>query len=256
MRAGSTAVVVVHDGAGLLTCANVGDSRAVLCRDGQAVDLSTDQKPDRPDETARIVDAGGYVTGSRTLGQLAVARALGDKDLKAEVEGALVAEPEIEQWTLRSSDEFVVVACDGLYDVMTSQQVVDFVRERIQRGVVSTYGSNGLADICEQLTREAVHARNSKDNVSVIVAVLTNEPPPKTTAAPKQSSSFSSSALASNSATSNTNNESAGTAIGSASSGSSSSSGGADATKAKKNDINAMDDEELMDFLMDDENFA
>ncbi|KAG1354890.1 hypothetical protein COCNU_07G010020 [Cocos nucifera] len=76
---GSTAVVAVvsHD---RLLVANCGDSRAVLSRGGRAVPLSSDQKPDRPDELARIEAAGGrviYLNGARVHGILAMSRAIG-----------------------------------------------------------------------------------------------------------------------------------------------------------------------------------
>jgi protein phosphatase 2C family protein 2/3 len=265
-RAGSTLVAVVHDGAGLLTCANVGDSRAVLCRNGKAVDLSTDQKPTRSDETARIIDAGGYVTGNRTLGQLAVARALGDKDLKEEIEGALIATPEIEQWALRKEDEFVLVACDGLYDVMTSQEAIDFVRDRLKRGAAS-YGASGLADICEQLTKEAVETRGSRDNVSVIVAIFTDTPStdtPSSQPAATVRSSASSFTSASTAAPSKSSAAAGGgfewksSERNSTAPPSSSSSGESAERRDSKSggDVTKMDDEELMDFMMDDSNFA
>lgn len=76
---GSTAVVAVVSTAEIVV-ANCGDSRAVLCRGGQALPLSTDHKPDRPDELVRIEEAGGrviYWDGARVLGVLAMSRAIG-----------------------------------------------------------------------------------------------------------------------------------------------------------------------------------
>merc|ERR1712232_512314 len=98
---GSTAVVACVVG-GWVWCANVGDSRALLCRDGRAIQLSWDHKPDREDEAERIEAAGGFVTFHRVLGRLAVSRAFGDEEYKvgaAKTDGIsqplVVAEPEI-----------------------------------------------------------------------------------------------------------------------------------------------------------------
>mmetsp|Transcript_53828 Transcript_53828/g.73755 ORF Transcript_53828/g.73755 Transcript_53828/m.73755 type:complete len:93 (+) Transcript_53828:517-795(+) len=78
---GSTAVVVLVLG-NKLVCANLGDARAVLSRNGKALDLSVDYKASRKDEQARIKSQGGYIVFGRVLGRLAVTRAFGDFDCK------------------------------------------------------------------------------------------------------------------------------------------------------------------------------
>jgi serine/threonine protein phosphatase PrpC len=80
-QCGATAVVVLIIG-NKLVCANVGDARAVLCRNGKAVDLSLDHKANRADEQDRIKQQGGYIVFGRVLGRLAVTRAFGDFDCK------------------------------------------------------------------------------------------------------------------------------------------------------------------------------
>ena len=114
---GSTMCAVVIDQQGVLTCSNLGDSRALLCRAGKAVPLSRDQKADSPSEIGRIVESGGFVTDGRVMGDIAVSRAFGDIDFKCEEQVTLSCDPEIYTLPLDAErDEFVVVACDGLWD--------------------------------------------------------------------------------------------------------------------------------------------
>ena len=80
-QSGSTAVVCLIMGKKLI-CANLGDARAVMCRDGQFVELSQDFKASRKDEQERIKSQGGYIVFGRVLGRLAVTRAFGDFECK------------------------------------------------------------------------------------------------------------------------------------------------------------------------------
>jgi len=140
---GCTAVVccIRH---GELIVANAGDCRAVLCRGGQAVNLSEDHKPDLPRESIRITRAGGWVeaehygrvTVHRVNGDLSLSRAIGDleyKQNKGLPPGGqlIIATPDV--WTFQrdADDEFMVIACDGVWDVISSQEAVDFVRARL-----------------------------------------------------------------------------------------------------------------------------
>ena len=79
--AGSTATTVLMLGQRAYCC-NVGDSRTVLSRAGRAIALSSDHKPTREDEAARIKAAGGFIINKRVMGELAVSRAFGDSDFK------------------------------------------------------------------------------------------------------------------------------------------------------------------------------
>ncbi|KAG5455129.1 putative protein phosphatase [Clonorchis sinensis] len=139
---GTTACVALllpYNGIVKLFVANAGDSRAVLCRGTVAVDLSVDHKPEDEDEKSRITAAGGTVTrDGRVNGGLNLSRALGDHSYK-QVQGLPLAaqmitpSPDVTQFDLiPGSDQFLVIACDGVWNSMTSQEVVDFVRERLQ----------------------------------------------------------------------------------------------------------------------------
>ncbi|CAK9226169.1 hypothetical protein BDL97_05G018600 [Sphagnum fallax] len=153
--AGSTASTAVLVGERLLV-ANVGDSRAVICRDGTAVPLSSDHKPNRTDERQRIEDAGGVVmwVGTwRVGGVLAVSRAFGDRLLKRYV----VAEPEIQEDTIKEGVDFLVLASDGLWDVVTNDEAVSMV------GPVPD-----PEDAARMLTDEA-YRRGSADNITCVI---------------------------------------------------------------------------------------
>jgi len=109
----------------VLYSANAGDARGVLCRAGKAVRLTYDHKGSDKQEAKRITDAGGFVMSGRVNGVLAVTRSLGDSSMKEFVVGA----PYTTETELCEEDEFLILACDGLWDVAGDQQAVDLVRE-------------------------------------------------------------------------------------------------------------------------------
>ncbi|PNY12152.1 putative protein phosphatase 2C 59-like protein, partial [Trifolium pratense] len=124
--AGSTASTAILVGDRLIV-ANVGDSRAVICRGGNAIAVSRDHKPDQTDERQRIEDAGGFVMWAGTWrvgGVLAVSRAFGDRLLKQYV----VADPEIQEEKVDSSLEFLILASDGLWDVVSNEEAVAMIK--------------------------------------------------------------------------------------------------------------------------------
>ncbi|CAI9113851.1 OLC1v1014542C8 [Oldenlandia corymbosa var. corymbosa] len=128
-------VAVIRDNQ--LVVANAGDSRCVMSRGGQAYPMSKDHKPDHEHEKERILSAGGYVQFGRVNGSLNLARAIGDMELKQNKElpaerQIVTAHPDITAVELLDEDEFLVLACDGIWDCMSSQQVVDFVREQLK----------------------------------------------------------------------------------------------------------------------------
>lgn len=144
---GCTAVTLLTK-SNTLYCANCGDSRAVLSERGQAVPLSYDHKPSNEEELRRIRAAGGFVEFNRVNGTLALSRALGDFEFKSATrppkDQMVTAVPEVSATPLNDNHEFVILACDGIWDVMSSQEVIDFVRPKIATG-------QGLDTICESL---------------------------------------------------------------------------------------------------------
>jgi serine/threonine protein phosphatase PrpC len=135
-RAGSTSLtcLVVDD---LLHLANVGDSRAVLSSSGgKAVRLTEDHKPWDLNEATRVARAGGSVRNGRINGNLNVSRSLGD--LRYKQDGQLLAtqqmvsaNPDVVTHKLRQGDEFLVLACDGVWDCLSDQECVNHLRSHM-----------------------------------------------------------------------------------------------------------------------------
>jgi protein phosphatase 2C family protein 2/3 len=179
---GTTALAAVVQGRTLVV-ANTGDSRAVLCRRGRGIELSTDHKP--PAELERIAAAGGFVdTDGYLNGCVSVSRALGDWQLccankqplkthpgeGTHAGGPLTAEPEMRVHDLTEEDEFLILACDGLWDVLSSQGAVELARQCLRQ-------HNDPERLAGELAREALR-RHSADNVTCVVVCFSSDPPP------------------------------------------------------------------------------
>ncbi|KAG2329331.1 hypothetical protein Bca52824_000511 [Brassica carinata] len=153
--------------------ANAGDSRAVLGKRGRAIELSKDHKPNCTSERLRIEKLGGVIYDGYLNGQLSVARALGDWHIKG-TKGSLCplsCEPELEEIVLAEEDEYLIMGCDGLWDVMSSQCAVTMVRRELMQ-------HNDPEKCSQALVKEALQ-RNSCDNLTVVVVCFSLEPPPK-----------------------------------------------------------------------------
>ncbi|XP_011065305.1 PREDICTED: probable protein phosphatase 2C T23F11.1 [Acromyrmex echinatior] len=158
-HAGTTVIaLLIKDN--ILYSANAGDSRAVACINGRTVALSRDHKPTLKDERKRIEAAGGFVEYKRVNGNLALSRALGDfifkrNDHKSPQEQIVTAFPEVQQFIIDEDWEFVVLACDGIWDVMTSEEVVQFVRTRLAHPKLGDGEASNCTihpeEICEEL---------------------------------------------------------------------------------------------------------
>lgn len=129
----ATVVLITSD---KIYCANAGDSRTVMSIDGQAKPLSIDHKASDDTEKARIKEAGGLVTFGRVGGKLSVSRAIGDfrfkgrPDLPPEKQ-IVIAEPDVTISDRTSADEFILLACDGLWEVKTSDETINWVHSNI-----------------------------------------------------------------------------------------------------------------------------
>lgn len=183
---GSTAVAVaIHEGPNgfrTLVSGNVGDSRAILSRRGKAVDLTRDHKPNEEGEKARILGMGGTIQWDpygkvHRVVNLSTSRAIGDRYARPMVSGQV----EIKQYPfMEDSDEFILLASDGLWDVMTSQEVVDFVHEQLNNTEAESSCSNEertkralmqRRNMARYVANEGIN-RGSMDNVTVLMVWL------------------------------------------------------------------------------------
>lgn len=155
-RGGSTAVTAILINGRRLWVANVGDSRAVLSRGGQAFQMTTDHEPST--ERGSIEHRGGFVSNMpgdvpRVNGQLAVSRAFGDKSLKSH----LRSDPDIQDTNIEDNVDILILASDGLWKVVSNQEAVDIARK-----------IKDPLKAAKQLTAEALK-RESKDDISCVV---------------------------------------------------------------------------------------
>lgn len=166
-----------------LLVGNIGDSRVLLSRaDGTMIEgpgtdgaLTTDHKPDHPDEKDRIMRTGGYVQEvqkvARVNGDLAVSRSFGDwqhKTLgKAPRDHPVTAEPELIRWECDRTD-FVVLVCDGISEgAFPNREVVKLAADELARGGDSPDPGKAAASVCRQAL-----AKGSKDNLSCMVVLF------------------------------------------------------------------------------------
>jgi integrin-linked kinase-associated serine/threonine phosphatase 2C len=182
LESGSTVAVamILQD---KLVVANVGDSEIVLSRGGKAELLTTKHHLSANEsEGARIRAVGGRIFHSRVghpkfnpcLVSLAVTRAIGDAGFKLEeyTDGkasGVIADPDIKSVDLTSEDNFLIIGCDGLWDVMKYQEAVDYVSER--------FNKENPTLISQAIVKEALD-RGSTDNVTVLIVALQRTRPP------------------------------------------------------------------------------
>eukprot|EP00803_Ostreobium_quekettii_P008641 evm.model.scf_103EXC.10 EVM.evm.TU.scf_103EXC.10 scf_103EXC:119728-125923(-) len=171
---GSCACVAYREGEDLYV-ANAGDCRAVISHNGTALPLSRDHKPDAPGERERLAAVGAltaqsknttYIVSRECASGLAVSRCLGDIHFKQL--GYLTAEPDVSRTRLEAGHEFLVMACDGVWDVMTNQEAVNVVREFL-RNVERT--EEAVEAATAKLIEKAL-MKGSGDNLSAVVALI------------------------------------------------------------------------------------
>jgi len=171
---GSTAIcVLIKDSK--IYCGNAGDSRAISSVAGICDELSFDHKPSDEMEAKRIVAAGGWVEFNRVNGNLALSRAMGDfvfkrNSKKPAEEQIVTCYPDVITKDITKDHEFIVLACDGIWDVMSNQEVVDFVRARIAQKLPPEQISEELLDHC--LAPDSQLGGLGCDNMTAIIVCL------------------------------------------------------------------------------------
>eukprot|EP00922_Rhytidocystis_sp_ex-Travisia-forbesii_P034727 GHVS01051567.1.p1 GENE.GHVS01051567.1~~GHVS01051567.1.p1 ORF type:complete len:500 (+),score=114.20 GHVS01051567.1:93-1502(+) len=163
---GTTACVCLLSG-NSYTIANVGDSRCVLSRSGHAVVLTRDHRLNyNKDEQQRILKCGASFDDDGYLeGCLSVSRAFGDFDkLSGRKLAGLSADAEMVQDVIGGEDEFMLLACDGVFDVMTNQEAVTVVQSQLR---TSDDLYEAAAAVCALACK-----RKSLDNLSVIIVLF------------------------------------------------------------------------------------
>jgi len=164
-----------------LWIANSGDSRAIIVRrvpgssSLKAIDLTIDHKPDSPAEMKRILQMGGVVTPAGTNGSpsrvwhnlrgLAMARSIGDH---AAATVGVIAEPEITEYDIVDDDYTIVIASDGVWELLTSQTVAD---------IINNIKSGDVQEMAETITDQAsymwkVEEGDYRDDITVVVLKL------------------------------------------------------------------------------------
>lgn len=161
---------------------HVGDCRAVLSHDGIAVQLTEDHKANLKTEKARIEAAGGWVHNGRVNGALGVARSFGDIQFKnyeacqhpvdneTDTKGIwgvhqqVVSKPDFKHFLMEDSYEFMILASDGLWDVFTCQEAVNFVRNKL-------LANRDVHETAQLLINKAIE-RGTQDNTSVIIVAF------------------------------------------------------------------------------------
>ena len=174
MFTGCTAnVLVIQDKK--MYFANAGDSRSVICKKGQAIAMSVDHKPSIPAELKRIEKAGGWVSDGRVLGNLNLSRGIGDSeykvDKKLKPEQQIISNfPDIKTDNLTEDVDFIVIACDGIWDCKTNQEVCDFFTDKFLKdpeGRISEF----IEDLFDEILAPDVYTDTGVgcDNMSCIV---------------------------------------------------------------------------------------
>jgi serine/threonine protein phosphatase PrpC len=159
-ESGSTAVTCLirkYNGRTTFHIANVGDSRAIFCCDGQTSRLSVDHKATNEDEIKRIRALNGIIVNKRVAGSISVTRALGQADEKKFITSA----PHIASLEIASDDAFLVLVSDGVTDVFSDEELTEFVAKRLDEGEKSITIGKMLLDEAK--------AQGSMDNMTAVI---------------------------------------------------------------------------------------
>jgi serine/threonine protein phosphatase PrpC len=160
---GSTACVAINyvdNDNQYLWIINVGDSRAIFCdKNNNTIQLTIDHKPNLPEEKKRIEKLGGkiqYDGYEWRVKSLSLSRAFGDLDCTPYVSHL----PNIYNYKINKNDKFMVIGCDGLYDVLKNEDIVKFILDLQSKNFNGNYA--------KEIATYALN-KGSQDNISAIV---------------------------------------------------------------------------------------
>ncbi|WEJ95061.1 mgpp2cl-1, protein phosphatase 2C-like protein 1 [Yamadazyma tenuis] len=146
----------------MLYTANVGDSRIVLYRNGEAYRLSYDHKASDINEINRVRDSGGLIMKNRVNGILAVTRSLGDLYMK----DLVVGKPFTTSTVLGEYDEFMILACDGLWDVVSDGKACEAVKQ--------SFRTSDDPEVAAKRLCQLALDNSTTDNITVMVVKFDN----------------------------------------------------------------------------------
>lgn len=173
-RVGTTALAALV-GSKHIAVGGCGDSRAVMYRKGQPIQLSNDHRLDKKEEKERIESAGGTVTywnGPRVMGVLAMSRAIGDLCFRPY---GVICDPDVATMTRSLDDEYLLLATDGLWDVLTNEEAYRIIRHTVASNQAQGVGmAECIQSSANRLTRIALD-RGSRDNITVVLLDLQSD---------------------------------------------------------------------------------
>jgi serine/threonine protein phosphatase PrpC len=177
--------------------ANVGDSRLVLFKNGKVFFATEDHKPNTETEKKRIKNAGGEIYQTFTYfplrqngreieapwrvlpGRLSVSRTFGDVEAKdpkfGGIGGVVMALPDITEFDLDDEFNFMVIGCDGIFDVLSNEEILECVKIVLNEKKVEEINEDNIHDLCGDFAGMIVKgaiAKDSSDNVSCIVVAF------------------------------------------------------------------------------------
>lgn len=150
----------------MLYTSNVGDLRIVLCRSGRLYRLSYDHKASDSNEIERVRDAGGLIVNHRVNGVFAITRSLGDSYIKNLVTG----KPFTTATQITDQDEFIILACDGVWDVLSDEAACKFVQGVFKQQMEGNQ-SWDPTEAAKKLCKLAID-KGSTDNITVMIVKL------------------------------------------------------------------------------------
>lgn len=159
--AGCTSNVILIVGR-TVYCANAGDSRSYVWSDNRAIPLSEDHKPENDIEKERITKAGGFIIEGRVNGNLNLSRAIGDLEYKkneslSPIEQLISAEPDVQKRELQAEDKFILMGCDGVWEILTGTELCMIIQDRLNENP-----KGSLSAIVEELLDKSLAPDTSR----------------------------------------------------------------------------------------------